>query len=47
MILVSKQFQVNGDSVFFTGNFEVFKSDNGKSRKWDQQDAISETEVLN
>ncbi|CAL9226510.1 unnamed protein product [Arabidopsis halleri] len=45
--LVWERFnQINGDSAFFTGNFTEFKfkSDNGKSRKWDQQHGISKTE---
>ncbi|EFH46055.1 hypothetical protein ARALYDRAFT_354468 [Arabidopsis lyrata subsp. lyrata] len=47
--LVWERFdQINGDSAFFTGNFTEFKfkSDNGKSRKWDQQHGISNTEFL-
>ncbi|KFK39264.1 hypothetical protein AALP_AA3G221700 [Arabis alpina] len=32
---------VNGDSVFMTGDFKIFKSDEGTSPKWDQKHAIS------
>ncbi|VVB12006.1 unnamed protein product [Arabis nemorensis] len=35
--------KVKGDSVFMTGDFKVFKSDEGKSRKWNQKHAISNT----
>ncbi|CAE6181765.1 unnamed protein product [Arabidopsis arenosa] len=45
--LVWERFnEINGNSAFFTGNFTEFKfkSDNGKSRKWDQQHGISKTE---
>lgn len=34
--------QVNGDSDFVTGDFNVFEFDSGN---WDQQDAVSNTAV--
>ncbi|XP_010433962.1 PREDICTED: ubiquitin carboxyl-terminal hydrolase MINDY-1-like [Camelina sativa] len=36
--------QINGDSVFMTGNFYVFNRDSCTSRKWDQHHAITKTE---
>ncbi|XP_006283608.2 ubiquitin carboxyl-terminal hydrolase MINDY-1 isoform X1 [Capsella rubella] len=36
--------QINGDSVFITGNFKVFKRDSGENRKWGQKHAIKKSE---
>ncbi|XP_010529522.1 PREDICTED: ubiquitin carboxyl-terminal hydrolase MINDY-1-like [Tarenaya hassleriana] len=35
--------EVNGDTVFMTGNFRVFKMDNGSSGTWNEQNVVSNT----
>ncbi|XP_073147622.1 uncharacterized protein [Henckelia pumila] len=35
--------EVNGDTVFMTGNFKVFKMDDNSNSTWDEQNAMSTT----
>ncbi|XP_073302475.1 uncharacterized protein [Primulina huaijiensis] len=35
--------EVNGDTVFMTGNFKVFKVDDNSNSTWDEQNAMSTT----
>lgn len=37
--------QVNGDTVYMTGNFKKFKMDDPSNSTWDEQNALSSTAV--
>ncbi|KZV55865.1 hypothetical protein F511_26299 [Dorcoceras hygrometricum] len=39
--------EVNGDTVFMTGNFKVFKMDDNSNSTWNEQNAMSTTAVWN
>lgn len=39
-------FQVNGDTVYMTGNFKEFNPENPpEARSWDEQNAMANTAV--
>lgn len=38
-------FQVNGDTIFMTGNFKEFKVENHANDTWDEHNAIASTAV--
>lgn len=38
-------FQVNGDTLFMTGNFTEFKMDGNVNGTWDEQNAVASTAV--
>lgn len=38
-------FQVNGDTLFMTGNFKEFKVESHENNSWDERNAMSSTAV--
>lgn len=40
-------FQVNGDTLFMTGNFKEFKVESNSNETWDEHNALASTAVCN
>lgn len=45
LIMVPYDFQVNGDTLFMTGNFKEFKVENHANDTWDENNAVTTTAV--
>lgn len=39
------EYQVNGDTLFMTGNFKEFNVENQSNSLWDEQNAVASTAV--
>lgn len=39
------EYQVNGDTLFMTGNFKEFNVENQSNSVWDEQNAVASTAV--
>lgn len=45
LIMVPYDFQVNGDTLFMTGNFKEFKVESHANDTWDENNAVTTTAV--
>lgn len=45
IIAIPYGFQVNGDTLFMTGNFKEFKVENQSNENWDENNAVTSTAV--
>lgn len=45
LILMLIEYQVNGDTLFMTGNFKEFNVENQSNSVWDEQNAVASTAV--